>query len=307
MVDHHRRRLARLGNRALAAPAGGWAEGAPPPRTGNAVDVLVDGAEALAAIAEAIESARESVWLAGWFFSPGFRLRTTIRARCATLLAELVAAGRRARARLGRRAAAALHARPPATSPRCATRFTRGSRVAVALDARERPMHCHHEKLVVVDGEVAFVGGIDLTSLAGDRLDSSEHPNRGSLGWHDAAARVRGPGGRGRRRPLPPPLAGGDGRAAPRRAAAPPAGRRRAAARPHRAGADLRAAAARRVLDPRELPARAPPRRAPDLPREPVPLVARARRGARRQAPASRRTTASGSRAAAGEAEQRPR
>ena len=71
--------------------------------------------------------------------------------------------------------------------------FRRGSRVAVALDARERPMHCHHEKLVVVDGEVAFVGGIDLTSLGGDRLDSSDHPNRGSLGWHDAAARVRGP------------------------------------------------------------------------------------------------------------------
>ena len=27
-------------------------------------------------------------------------------------------------------------------------------------------MHCHHEKLVIVDGEVAFVGGIDLTSWA---------------------------------------------------------------------------------------------------------------------------------------------
>ena len=29
-------------------------------------------------------------------------------------------------------------------------------------------MHCHHEKLVIVDGEVAFVGGIDLT-VAGRR------------------------------------------------------------------------------------------------------------------------------------------
>ena len=33
-------------------------------------------------------------------------------------------------------------------------------------------MHCHHEKLVIVDGEVAFVGGIDLTSLGGDRFDT---------------------------------------------------------------------------------------------------------------------------------------
>ena len=121
-------------------------------------------------------------------------------------------------------------------------------------------MHCHHEKLVVVDGEVAFVGGIDLTSLGGDRLDASDHPTRGSLGWHDAAARMRGPGGRGRRRPLPAPLARGDGRAAAGRRAAAAAGRRRAAARPHRAGADLRRLPARRVLDPRELPARAPRR-----------------------------------------------
>src|SRR5438445_544719 len=37
------------------------------------------------------------------------------------------------------------------------------------------------------------VGGIDLTTFHGDRYDSSEHPWRPSLGWHDAAALVRGP------------------------------------------------------------------------------------------------------------------
>jgi phosphatidylserine/phosphatidylglycerophosphate/cardiolipin synthase-like enzyme len=40
-------------------------------------------------------------------------------------------------------------------------------------------MHCHHEKLVVIDDEIAFVGGIDLTDLGGDRYDRSEHPARG--------------------------------------------------------------------------------------------------------------------------------
>jgi phosphatidylserine/phosphatidylglycerophosphate/cardiolipin synthase-like enzyme len=54
-------------------------------------------------------------------------------------------------------------------------------------------MHCHHEKLVIVDGEVAFVGGIDLTSFSGQRLDHSEHPPRDSLGWHDACFRLEGP------------------------------------------------------------------------------------------------------------------
>jgi phosphatidylserine/phosphatidylglycerophosphate/cardiolipin synthase-like enzyme len=66
-------------------------------------------------------------------------------------------------------------------------------RIRVAADSHERPMHCHHEKLVVVDDRLAFVGGIDLTSLGGDRLDASEHPPRGALGWHDSAAELRGP------------------------------------------------------------------------------------------------------------------
>ena len=54
-------------------------------------------------------------------------------------------------------------------------------------------MHCHHEKLVVIDDEVAFVGGIDLTDLSGDRYDTPGHPARGRLGWHDVASRLRGP------------------------------------------------------------------------------------------------------------------
>ncbi len=69
----------------------------------------------------------------------------------------------------------------------------RDNRIRCALDSRERPMHCHHEKIVIVDDRLAFVGGIDLTSLDGDRFDSSGHPSRASVGWHDAAAQIEGP------------------------------------------------------------------------------------------------------------------
>jgi len=65
--------------------------------------------------------------------------------------------------------------------------------VRCALDSKERPLHCHHEKLVIIDGEVAFVGGIDLTSLGGDRFDENDHPMHGRLGWHDAASCLQGP------------------------------------------------------------------------------------------------------------------
>ena len=54
-------------------------------------------------------------------------------------------------------------------------------------------MHCHHEKTIVIDDRVAFVGGIDLTLDGGDPYDSQEHPARGGVGWHDVAVRIEGP------------------------------------------------------------------------------------------------------------------
>jgi phosphatidylserine/phosphatidylglycerophosphate/cardiolipin synthase-like enzyme len=69
----------------------------------------------------------------------------------------------------------------------------KGTKIRCVLDSRGRMMHCHHEKIVIVDDELAFVGGIDLTALAGDRYDWNEHPVREGIGWHDASSKVRGP------------------------------------------------------------------------------------------------------------------
>jgi phosphatidylserine/phosphatidylglycerophosphate/cardiolipin synthase-like enzyme len=191
LVGHHRRRLRKvdwLG--ALDAPAGGWAAGEPPPRTGNRLDVFVDGSDALPAIADAIEHAQSHVWLAGWHFSPELPIRgdTTVR----DLLAETA---ERVEVRVLAWAGAPLPLFKPARREvrEMRERLVAGTRIACALDDLERPMHCHHEKLVIVDGRVAFVGGIDLSLLGGDRLDTSSHPPRGQLGWHDATSRVDGP------------------------------------------------------------------------------------------------------------------
>ena len=83
--------------------------------------------------------------------------------------------------------------RTGARCARCATSSSAARRSRCSSTARERPLHCHHEKLVLVDDRVAYVGGLDLTSLAGDRLDSSDHPPRRGLGWHDACLRLEGP------------------------------------------------------------------------------------------------------------------
>lgn len=71
--------------------------------------------------------------------------------------------------------------------------LSRGTRIRCALDARERPLHCHQEKTIVIDDRVAFVGGIDLTSEAGDRFDTSAHRARAAVGWHDVSTHIAGP------------------------------------------------------------------------------------------------------------------
>ena len=194
---HHRRRLRRIGHAgSLEPPAGGspWAaDAAAEPRAGNAIDVLVDGAEALAAMQEAISSARSHVHVAGWHVEPGFALTRDGGAQ--PLRALLADVARRADVRVLAWAGAPLPViKPTRRMVRGVQReLADGSGVRCALDKRERPMHCHHEKLVVVDDEVAFVNGIDMTTLAGDRFDVPGHPARGRLGWHDAGCRIRGP------------------------------------------------------------------------------------------------------------------
>ena len=98
--------------------------------------------------------------------------------------------------------------------------LSRGTRIRCALDARERPLHCHQEKTIVIDDRVAFVGGIDLTSEAGDRFDTSAHRARGRLARREHPH--RGARGRGRRRALSHPLARSQGMRSARLSRLPP-------------------------------------------------------------------------------------
>ena len=189
---HHRRRLERLGKHPLDAPAGAWAEDATPARAGNQVEVLVDGELALRRMVEAINEARSSVYLSGWFLSPDFVMDGESHP---VVVRDLLAdAARRVDVRV------LLWAGAPVPLFHPSRRMARAVRdelarvgVRCVLDQRERPLHCHHEKTIVIDGRIAFVGGIDLTALGGDRRDSPQHPSRAAVGWHDAALMVEGP------------------------------------------------------------------------------------------------------------------
>ena len=229
MIRHHIRRLKRKGQLRAIAPAteGLWAETATPPRLGNSFEVLVDGAHALPLMAEAIRGARRHVHVCSWNLEPGFDPGPRKSAPVRELLGEVAE-------RVPVRVLVWAGAPVPVFKPRrgdvraAREELVRGTKIQCELDARGRAMHCHHEKIVIVDDEVAFVGGIDLTALAGDRYDSCEHPLREGIGWHDASTRLRGPIVARRRGAFRAALGGGRRR----RARAPRRDRRRPATPP---------------------------------------------------------------------------
>jgi phosphatidylserine/phosphatidylglycerophosphate/cardiolipin synthase-like enzyme len=191
----HRLRLARLGHRDALDPSGAgiWAAGDPTPRDGCRLEVLIDGAEAFPQIADAVASARDYVHVTGWHVAPQFELT---RGDPPTVLGALLAeAAERVDVRVLVWAGAPVPLFHPTRKEvqRTVENLTRRTRIRCEPDPREHPFHCHHEKTVIVDGEVAFVGGIDTTDLAGDRYDSRRHPARRRLGWHDVGTRLHGP------------------------------------------------------------------------------------------------------------------
>jgi phosphatidylserine/phosphatidylglycerophosphate/cardiolipin synthase-like enzyme len=192
---HHRRRLGRVGWAATldTAPETAVDVASSPVRGGNSVEILVDGQDAFAAMLALIEGAQRSIHIAGWHATPDFEL---MRGSSPITLGDaLRSAVGRASVRVLLWGGAQLPViRPTRADARHACEaFERIPGVSAALDEHEYLQHCHHEKLLIVDDQVAFVGGLDMTDLTNDRWDSNEHAPHASLGWHDAAARLAGP------------------------------------------------------------------------------------------------------------------
>ncbi len=303
-----RQHLRHVGwERALDASQLGFAHGSFPARQGNRLDVLVDGSEALPAIAAELASAESYVHLTGWFFSPELHLSrddepTIVR----NLLAELAE-------RIDVRVLSWKGAPVPVFKPsqrdvrEMLDALARHTKIEAHADGCTGFTHCHHEKTIVIDGRVAFVGGIDLTLDGGDPWDTPSHVARGGIGWHDAAVRLEGPVGRRRRAALPAALARRDGQDVAAARGARPGRRRRGADREDASRGHVPRRAARGLLDPRVVLGCASVRGAVHLPREPVPLVAGDRRDPRRQAaqPAERRLSAARAPACARERRRR--
>jgi len=195
VASHHRRRLRRVGwEHAFDGAELDYSRDATfEPRAGNKVEVLVDGAAYLPMLAEEIAAARSHVHLLGWCFSP--ELHLTREEEPVVLRNLLSDVARRIDVRLLVWEGAPLRVfRPTKRDVQAYMKvFTRNTGIQAETDSCVRLKYSHHEKTVVIDDRVAFVGGIDLTLHGGDPLDSPKHPSHGHIGWHDAAIRIEGP------------------------------------------------------------------------------------------------------------------
>jgi Phosphatidylserine/phosphatidylglycerophosphate/cardiolipin synthases and related enzymes len=170
--------------------------GSYPVRAGNFVRPLVDGEPAFRRICEAVEAARQSVWVTVTFLWPGFQMPDG-RGSAWDVLDRAAARGVDVRVLFWRPDDATAHWRPNAfwgSVEQIRQLEERGSGVRIRWD-RAAPGYCQHQKSWLIDagsgaeGETAFVGGINLNphSVVAPGHRGGEGQN------HDVYVEVAGP------------------------------------------------------------------------------------------------------------------
>jgi phosphatidylserine/phosphatidylglycerophosphate/cardiolipin synthase-like enzyme len=174
-----------------------WYPGGTPPRLHNRVTALVDGVHYFCALREALREARHYVYIAGWCLTPTIPLGRDgagelIDTRLVEVLGEVAA---RVPIRLLLWSGAPGLFQPTTRRMEAVQQELEDSclgDLVCHLDRTAPYSHCHHQKAIVIDGQVAFVGGMDLTTFQGDRWDTQQHPLRAGPNWHDVQVRIEG-------------------------------------------------------------------------------------------------------------------
>ncbi|MGH2409414.1 MAG: phospholipase D-like domain-containing protein, partial [Chloroflexota bacterium] len=161
---------------------------------------LIDGHAFFDDLAHALSAAQHYVYIIGWYMTPAIPLqRGTGDAVVATRLHGVLAeTAQRLPVRVLLWSGAPMVFQPDSHAVAAVKRSLEeharvtGADLLCELDHSARFSHCHHQKAIVIDGQVAFVGGMDLTTLQGDRWDLPGHPLRAGINWHDVQLRLEG-------------------------------------------------------------------------------------------------------------------
>jgi phospholipase D1/2 len=140
--------------------------------------VIIDAADYFAAFAEACRSARHRILIVGWDFDRRERLyrddegRAGLPDRIGEFLVTLLERRRSLHVYLLSWDFNMIYAAERELLPALRLRMQTPRRFHFRLDGNHPSGASHHQKIVVIDDRVAFVGGIDLSRW---RWDTSEH------------------------------------------------------------------------------------------------------------------------------------
>lgn len=138
--------------------------------------VVVDGADYFRHLDSALRKARRSILIVGWDFDGNIQLRPDESDETlGALLRRLVEEHDGLVVRILVWSVSVLHAPSSAVSMVFGSTWEDHPRIHLKLDTQHPIYGAHHQKIVCIDEELAFVGGIDLTV---GRWDTRRHPVR---------------------------------------------------------------------------------------------------------------------------------
>lgn len=171
-MDQSEQSISRAGLRVLTAGRNCWRV-----ERARRLRFLVDGAEYFAAVRKAIAQAQRTIFILGWDIDSRVRLvpegaNDGLPEGLCDFINAVVASRRSVRAYILSWDFAMLFALEREWLPVYKLDWRTHPRLRFRLDADHPVGASHHQKVVVIDDAVAFVGGFDLTQR---RWDTSEH------------------------------------------------------------------------------------------------------------------------------------
>ncbi|KAJ4364525.1 hypothetical protein N0V83_009120 [Neocucurbitaria cava] len=161
-----------------------------PERDGNLVKWYVDGRDYFWAVAEALEQAKETIYIADWWLSPELFLKRppfyNQKYRLDQVLKRRAQAGVKIYVSVYKEVTAAITCNSQHTKKALMGMFKEGEPGYGNIKVMRHPDHnvfenasdmtfywAHHEKFIVIDYAMAFIGGLDLCY---GRWDEKQHP-----------------------------------------------------------------------------------------------------------------------------------
>jgi phosphatidylserine/phosphatidylglycerophosphate/cardiolipin synthase-like enzyme len=135
------------------------------------VAFLIDGSAYFSALDAALRTARHTIWIVGWDFNPDIRLRPRVSSETlGDLLLNLVDHRPDLKVRILVWGMGPVYSGKSLKMFRAST-LSSHPQVTLCFDLRHPIRGCHHQKLVAIDDELGFLGGVDLTARRWDEPD----------------------------------------------------------------------------------------------------------------------------------------